>query len=156
VFVQACLSEFNLVGSIHIDYVFEANSVILGVAVDGDVTLLNARPEGLNNIAFFIDENSGVIPAREYFIGARVPEGLTESNHAARPTGAVSKDEITATRGADLLSWRETSSEGTWSGDQERFLNMHASRFSQRGERDELKYVRHEPGLTPSEVTPVR
>ena len=106
-FFQASLGELNLVDTISVDNVLEVNRVIFGVAIDCDVALLNPGPESLNDVASFIDENGGVIPAGEYLIRTPVPDLLTEADQAACPTGAVSKDEIATARIYDLFSrWK--------------------------------------------------
>ena len=64
--VEAGLGEFDFMVAIGIDNVFQMYDMIFGVYVDRNVALLNATAEGFDNVASCTDENSGVIPAREY------------------------------------------------------------------------------------------
>lgn len=109
VVVEAGLSEFDFMGSIDIDHVFQVYDMIFGVYVDRNVAPLNPSAEGFDNVASFTDENSGVIPACEYFVRTPVTDFLTKANQTTGPAGAVSEDEIAGTRIGDLFARRESS-----------------------------------------------
>jgi hypothetical protein len=108
-FVEAGLGELYFMDAIGIDDVFEVDDLIFGLFVDGNVALLNAAAEGFDDVAFFVDENSGVIPAREFFVGTPVTDFFAKANHAAGPASAVSEDEIAGARIDNLFAWREGS-----------------------------------------------
>jgi hypothetical protein len=109
VVVEAGLSELDFMGSIDVDHVFEMDNMIFGFYVNQNVAPLNTTTERFDNVASFTDENSGVIPAREYFVSTPVTDFLTKANQAAGPAGTLSEDEIAGRRVGDLFAGPEGS-----------------------------------------------
>jgi len=65
------------------------------------------RRPGLDDVAIFIDENSDVIPTREFFVRTPITNSFAKANHAAGPAGTVSEDEVSGTRIGYLLAGRK-------------------------------------------------
>jgi hypothetical protein len=84
------------------------DDMIFGLFVDRNVALLNSATKSLDNVAFCIDEDSRVIPAREYFVGTPVSDRFAKAYKATSPTIAVSENEIAGARINDLFACRKS------------------------------------------------
>ena len=78
--VETGLSERDFMGTIDIENIFQMYDVIFGLSIDRNVSLLDSAAEGFDDVAFFVDEDGGMIPACEFLVAAPVTDRLAKTN----------------------------------------------------------------------------
>jgi hypothetical protein len=73
---------------------WEVDDHVLGCFVNGDVSLLDAATERLDNVSFIVDEDCSMAPVRKNLVRTPIAEGLAESDESPKDSGRVCQDEV--------------------------------------------------------------